>query len=60
MLLPVAGKKGEVSDGRKNGRGGHTANELCVVIKKYSGEKERQKRDEHEKNGEFDPTQPKR
>jgi hypothetical protein len=22
MLLPVAGKKGEVSDGRKNGRGG--------------------------------------
>jgi hypothetical protein len=60
MLLPVAGKKGEVSDGRKNGRGGRTANELCVVIEKYSGEKERQKRDEYEKNGKFDPTQPKR
>jgi len=43
------------------GRGkGRTANEFCVVIEKHSGENEQQKRDEDEKNREFDPMQPSR
>jgi len=56
----VAGKKkGGVSDERKRERErGRTADEFGLVIEKHSGAKERQKRDEHEKNWKFDPTQP--